>query len=140
NSAEKVRARRMRAERKLKELQEAGEPVPDDVAQALYDLGSDLAPGGSIWEKELGESAGAPAAVGAAPAGDGAAAQSGAWAPPASVAVGAKGEANSVEKLRARRMRAERKAREALARGEAIPEDVVATIKELGGTVPESAE
>jgi hypothetical protein len=37
-------------------------------------------------------------------------------------------------------MRAERKAKEALARGETIPEDVVATIKELGGTVPESAE
>ena len=40
----------------------------------------------------------------------------------------------------ARRMRAERTAKEALARGEAIPEDVLATINELGGTVPESAE
>jgi hypothetical protein len=56
------------------------------------------------------------------------------------VAVGAKGEANSLEKLRARRMRAERNAKAALARGEAIPEDVLATIRELGGAIPESAE
>jgi hypothetical protein len=138
NSPEKVRARRMRAERKFKELSDAGEAIPDDIAQTLYETGSDLAPGGSIWEKELGGGAAAPAA--AAPPPTAGATADGDWAPPAGVAVGAKGEANSLEKLRARRMRAERKAKEALARGEAIPEDVLATINELGGTVPESAD
>ncbi len=48
----------------------------------------------------------------------------------------AKGDPNSLQKLRAKRMRAERKAKEALANGEAIPADVLATIQELGGTVP----
>ena len=33
-------------------------------------------------------------------------------------------------------MKAERTAREHIERGEAIPEDVVATITELGGTLP----
>jgi hypothetical protein len=34
-------------------------------------------------------------------------------------------------------MRAEKKAAEAVAKGEAIPEDILATIKELNGKVPE---
>lgn len=137
NSYEKVRARRMRAERKAKELLEAGEPIPDDIAQTLYELGSDMAPNGTIWETlaatgggGAGNGAGAPAAARAA--------AGGAWAPPPGVAVGQKGEPNSFNKLRAKRMRAERAAREALARGEAIPPDVLATINELGGTVPEA--
>jgi hypothetical protein len=36
-------------------------------------------------------------------------------------------------------MRAERKAKEAVEKGEAIPDDVLATIKELGGNVPGGA-
>ncbi len=139
NSPEKVRARRMRAERKFKELTDAGEAIPGDVAQVLYETGSDSAPGGSIWEKELaGSGGGAPAM--AAPAAAGAPADGDDWTPPAGVAVGAKGEANSLEKLRARRMRAERGARAAVARGEAIPADVLATLTELGGDLPESAD
>ncbi|MGD9933846.1 MAG: NADH-quinone oxidoreductase subunit I [Dehalococcoidia bacterium] len=136
NSAEKVRARRMRAERKLKELQAAGEEIPEDITKTLYDLGSDLAPGGSIWATLAG--AGGDGGGGAAvPAAAGA--SGGAWAPPAGVEVGGKGDANSMSKLRAKRMRAERKAKEALAAGEAIPADVLATIQELGGTVPTEA-
>jgi len=138
NSAEKVRARRMRAERQFKELSAAGEPIPDEIAKSLYDLGSDLAPGGSIWASLAGQGGGAAAPVAAA-AGGGTAAAGGAWTPPPGVDVGGKGEPNSAEKLRAKRMRAERKAREALAAGEPIPDDIIATIKELGGTVPEKA-
>jgi hypothetical protein len=134
NSLEKVRARRMRAERKLKELTAAAEAVPDDVAQTLYDLGSDLAPQGSIWASLAGAaSAGAPAAPAAAPGGDG-------WTPPPGIGTGPKGDPNSLEKVRARRIRAERKAAEALAAGQLIPEDVLATIRELGGRVPEKAD
>ncbi len=58
NSAEKVRARRMRAERKFKELQAAGEEIPEDIAKTLYDLGSDLAPGGTIWATLAGAGGG----------------------------------------------------------------------------------
>ncbi len=139
NSAEKVRARRMRAERQFKELSAAGEPIPDEMAKTLYDLGSDLAPGGSIWASLAGQGGGG---TGSAAAGASAAATATGgdeWKPPAGIEVGGKGEPNSLEKLRAKRMRAERKAREALASGEPIPDDVIATIKELGGTVPEKA-
>ncbi len=136
NSAEKVRARRMRAERQFKELTDKGEPIPDDMAKNLHDLGSDLAPGGSIWASLAGPSGGAASA----PAGAGiAAADDGDWSPPAGVAVGAKGEPNSLDKLRARRMRAERQAKEHLAKGEPIPESVLATIRELGGHTPAGA-
>ncbi len=125
----------MRAERKFNELTAAGEAIPEDIAKTLYDLGSDLAPGGSIWATLGGGSGGgaaAPAAGGIAPDADG-------WVPPPGLGIGPKGDPNSYEKVRARRMRAERKAREAIEKGEAIPEDVLATIKELGGTVPEGA-
>lgn len=136
NSAEKVRARRMRAERKFNELKTAGEAIPDDVAQTLYDLGSDLAPNGTIWEKLGGSSGGgggaAPAAGGVAPDADG-------WVPPPGYGTGPKGDPNSYEKVRARRMRAERKAAEAVAAGQAIPDDVLATIKELNGKLPAGA-
>jgi len=134
NSLEKVRARRMRAERQFKELTAAGEPIPDELAKTLYELGSDLAPGGSIWAT-LGGGSGAggsaSAAAGApAPDADG-------WVPPPGIGIGPKGDPNSYEKVRARRMRAEKKAAEAVARGEPIPEDVLATIKELNGKLPE---
>jgi hypothetical protein len=125
----------MRAERKFKELQEAGEEIPEDIAKTLYDLGSDLAPGKTIWEDLAGS---APVAAGGVPA-NARAATGGAWAPPAGVAVGGKGEPNSFNKLRAKRMRAERAAKEALGRGEPIPADAIATINELGGTLPTEA-
>ncbi|MEO8541393.1 MAG: 4Fe-4S binding protein, partial [bacterium] len=135
NSAEKVKARRMRSERQFKELTAAGEPIPEDVAKNLFDLGSDLAPNGTIWETLSGGSGGgaaAPAAGGVAPDADG-------WVPPPGFGTGPKGDPNSYEKVRARRMRAERKAAEAVAAGQAIPDDVMATIRELNGKVPEGA-
>src|SRR5487761_2067220 len=136
NSAEKVRARRMRAERKFNELTAAGEAIPDDIAKTLYDLGSDLAPGGSIWATLAGAggSAAAPGAMGAAGASEGQ------MVFPPGIGVGPKGDPNSYEKVRARRMRAERKAKEAIAAGEPVPADVAATLTELGGTVPGKAD
>ena len=62
------------------------------------------------------------------------------WVPPPGYGTGPKGDPNSYEKVRARRMRAERKAKEAIEKGETIPDDVLATIKELGGKVPGGAE
>jgi NADH-quinone oxidoreductase subunit I len=135
NSAEKVKARRMRAERQFKELTAAGEAIPEEMAQTLYDLGSDLAPNGTIWEKLGGSTGGggaAPAAGGIAPDADG-------WVPPPGFGTGPKGDPNSYEKVRARRMRAERKAAEAVAAGQPIPDDVLATIKELNGKLPAGA-
>jgi hypothetical protein len=123
----------MRAERKFNELTAAGEPIPDDVNQTLYDLGSDLAPQGSIWATLGGGSApaaGGGAAAAPAPAGDG-----GMVFPPG-IGIGPKGDPNSYEKVRARRMRAEKKAKELAAAGEPIPDDIAQTIRELGGTVP----
>ena len=136
NSAEKVRARRMRAERKFNELTAAGEAIPDDIAKTLFDLGSDFAPGGSIWATLAGAggSAAAPGAMGAAGASEGQ------MVFPPGIGVGPKGDPNSYEKVRARRMRAERKAKEAIAAGEPVPADVAATITELGGTVPGKAD
>jgi hypothetical protein len=136
NSAEKVRARRMRAERQFKELSAAGEPIPEEMAKTLYDLGSDLAPGGSIWASLAGSGGGggsAPAAAGGiAPDADG-------WVPPPGIGTGPKGDPNSYEKVRARRMRAEKKAAEAVAAGQPSPDDVMATLKELNGKIPQGA-
>ncbi|MCC6387683.1 MAG: hypothetical protein IT302_09895, partial [Dehalococcoidia bacterium] len=129
NSAEKVRARRMRAERKFNELTAAGEAIPDDVAKTLYDLGSDLAPGGSIWATLAAPAGGGGG--GAAPAAAGAPGNGGMVFPPG-IGIGPKGDPNSFEKVRARRMRAERRAKEAQDRGESIPDDVMATLRELG--------
>jgi len=135
NSYEKVRARRMRAERRFKELQAAGEEIPEDLARTLYELGSDLAPGGSIWEKEFS---------GGLPGGDGAGAAAapveklsgtnpdGTMRFPPGVGTGPKGDPNSYEKVRARRMRAERRFKELQAAGEEIPEDLAKTLYELG--------
>ena len=133
NSYEKVRARRTRAERQAKELAESGQAIPEDLAKTLYDLGSDLAPGRTIWQDLAPAAASGAAAVAAAvaPEGDG-------WVPPPGIGTGPKGDPNSLEKVRARRMRAERQAREALAAGQPIPDDVLATIKELGGIIPEA--
>ena len=133
NSPEKVRARRMRAERKFKELTAAGEEIPEDVAKTLYDLGSDLAPGGSIWEKELNQ-AGAGGGAAAAPAvqAHGGTNPDGSMRFPPGVGDGPKGDPNSPEKVRARRMRAERKFKELNAAGEEIPDDVTKTLYDLG--------
>ncbi len=117
NSPRKVRARRMKAERTARGHIEQGEEVPADVLQMLNDTESDL------YKEITGND---PAPAGAAPAA----------APAAPAAAGAQGDPNSPRKLRARRMKAERTAREHLERGEAIPEDVAATITELGGTLP----
>ncbi|MBA4181778.1 MAG: hypothetical protein C0506_14405, partial [Anaerolinea sp.] len=94
-------------------------------------LGSDLAPQGSIWAT-LGGGA-APGGTASAPA---AAAGDGAMVFPPGIGTGPKGDPNSYEKVRARRMRAERKAAELAAAGEPIPDDIAQTIRELGGVVP----
>ncbi|MGI8925507.1 MAG: 4Fe-4S dicluster domain-containing protein [Tepidiformaceae bacterium] len=131
NSPEKVRARRMRAERKHAELTTAGEPIPDDIAATLHETGSDLAPGGGIWAT-LAPSPAPAASAGPAVAPAAAAPQGGAMVFPPGIGTGPKGDPNSHEKVRARRMRAERKAKEVLAAGEPIPADVMATLTELG--------
>ncbi|MEO9256690.1 MAG: hypothetical protein ABI305_14230, partial [Tepidiformaceae bacterium] len=87
-------------------------------------------PNGTIWETLApppGASAGAPVAAAAQPEF------------PPGIGIGPKGDANSPEKVRARRMRAERAAKAALAAGQEIPADALAIIQELGGTVPEGA-
>ena len=55
---------------------------------------------------------------------------------PPGIGIGPKGDPNSPDKVRARRMRAERKANELVAAGEAVPDDIATTIRELGGTLP----
>ncbi|MBK7330292.1 MAG: hypothetical protein IPI85_14805 [Dehalococcoidia bacterium] len=96
NSAEKLKARRMRAERQFKELTAAGEPIPEEMAKTLYDLGSDLAPGGPIWV----------ALAGAAGGGGGGGAPltglmpDGSMRFPPGVGDGPKGDPNSAEKVK----------------------------------------
>ncbi|MBA4181424.1 MAG: hypothetical protein C0506_12605, partial [Anaerolinea sp.] len=104
NSPEKVKARRMRAERKFTELTAAGEPIPDDIAQTLYELGSDLAPQGSIWATLAGSGGGGGAAASAGPLTG--TMPDGSMRFPPGVGDGPKGDPNSPEKVKARRMRA----------------------------------
>ncbi|MDE2933524.1 MAG: NADH-quinone oxidoreductase subunit I [Chloroflexota bacterium] len=118
NSPRKVRARRMKAERGAREHIEKGEEVPAELLQTLNDTES------ALYKEITGND---PAPAGAAPAAAPAAAPT---------AAGAQGDPNSPRKLRARRMKAERTAREHVEKGEPIPEDIVATITELGGTLP----
>jgi hypothetical protein len=106
----------MRAEKDAKAAQDAGQPIPAEVMEILVATGSDMAP--------------APAA-GAAPA---------AAAAPAVTLTDAEGNPLSPNKVRAKRMRAEKDAKEHLAKGEAIPAELVATIQQLGGEVPTSAD
>ncbi len=122
NSPRKIRARRMRAERSAREHLDKGEEVPPELLQTLNDTESDL------YKEITGND---PSPAGAAPAAAPAAA--------ATATASAQGDPNSPRKLRARRMKAERTAREHVERGEAIPEDVVATIAELGGTLPDAS-
>jgi NADH-quinone oxidoreductase subunit I len=116
-SERKIRAKRMKAEREAKEAQDAGEPIPQDVMEILVATGSEMAP------------AEAKQAAAAAPA-----------AAPAPQLTDAEGNPLSERKIRARRMKAERAAKEHLARGEEIPADVRETIEMTGGTVPDSAD
>lgn len=118
NSPRKVRARRMKAERAARGHLDKGEAVPDELLRALNDTES------ALYKEITGND---PAPAGSAPAA----------APAATPAAGGQGDPNSPRKLRARRMKAERAAREHLARGEAVPAEVAAAIAELGGTMPE---
>jgi ferredoxin len=131
NSAEKVRARRMRAERQAKELTEKGEPIPEEMAKTLYDLGSDLAPGGTIWAKLAGAAGGGAAAGGGGVPLTGTN-PDGTMRFPPGVGDGPKGDPNSAEKVRARRMRAERQAKELTEKGEPIPEETAKILHDLG--------
>ena len=130
NSPEKVRARRMRAERKFNELTAANEAIPDDVATTLHDLGSDLAPGGSIWASLAGSGGGGAAVAAAGPTSG--TMPDGSMRFPPGVGDGPKGDPNSPEKVRARRMRAERKFNELTAANEPIPDDIATTLHDLG--------
>ena len=118
NSPRKVRARRMKAERAARGHLDKGEAVPDELLRALNDTES------ALYKEITGND---PAPAGAADAA----------APAAAPAAGGQGDPNSPRKLRARRMKAERAAREHLARGEAVPAEVAAAIAELGGAMPE---
>ncbi|OAI38771.1 hypothetical protein AYO38_09065 [bacterium SCGC AG-212-C10] len=131
NSAEKVRARRMRAERNFKELTAKGEEIPADIAKVLFDTGSDLAPGGTIWATLVSAGGGGGGGAAAAPAAK--------LEFPPGIGIGPKGDPNSPEKVRARRTRAIRTAKAHLEKGEAIPDDIISTITTLGGEVPTSA-
>jgi NADH-quinone oxidoreductase subunit I len=108
NSEQKMRARRMKAERAIKEAQARGEPPPPEAVAMLER-------GGRI---EVEGEAAPAAAPGAAPGG----------AP--------RGDPNSEQKMRARRMKAERAIKEAEARGEAPPPEAVAMLA-AGGRIGE---
>ncbi|HCV00583.1 MAG TPA: hypothetical protein DGL25_05215 [Dehalococcoidia bacterium] len=120
NSPRKIRARRMRAERTAREHIDQGSEVPPEVIQALNETESD------VYREITGND----------PAPTGSESSVAASAPASAPAEGAQGDPNSPRKLRARRMKAERTAREHIAKGEAIPEEIAATITELGGTLP----
>ncbi|MDZ7728819.1 MAG: NADH-quinone oxidoreductase subunit I [Dehalococcoidia bacterium] len=122
-SENKIRAKRIKAERTAKEAQDNGEAIPDDVMQMLIATGSELAP-------QPAGGGGAPAAE-AAPAG-----------PDTShpELQDAEGNPLSENKIRAKRMKAEKQAKEHLASGEAIPDELQALITAAGGTVPTSAD
>ena len=105
-TANKIRAKRMRAEKTAQEYRDRGEEVP---AEVLADIEK-------YSKMKPGEAAGGAAPAAAAPA----------------AAAGAAGDPNSSNKVRARRMRAEKKAKEALDAGEAIPDDVMAILVETG--------
>jgi hypothetical protein len=110
--------------------------VPDDIAQTLYDLGSDLAPNGTIWAT-LAPAAGGGGAAAAAAAGPLTGANpDGTMRFPPGVGTGDKGDPNSPEKVRARRMRAERKFKELTDAAEAIPDDVAQTSTRRAATWP----
>ncbi len=104
NSPQKIRARRMRAERAIKEAEAAGQPPPAEAVAVIE-------AGGRVGE--AAEEA-APAAAAGAPDG----------AP--------RGDPNSDQKMRARRMRAEKAAKEAEAAGQPVPAEVQAMLASGG--------
>ncbi|MEZ4495036.1 MAG: NADH-quinone oxidoreductase subunit I [Dehalococcoidia bacterium] len=109
NSPRKLRARRMRAERDAKALVDQGQEITPELMAVLAETGSDMA---------TEEAKAAVAAASAAPA-----------------AAEAPEGGDSPRKLRARRMRAERAAKEALAAGEEVPDDVVQTLASFDITI-----
>ena len=119
NSPRKIRARRMRAERTAREHIEKSEEVPTELMAILRDTESSM-------YAELGGTESPQVAENKTSNAD-------------TSTENSEGNANSPRKLRARRMRAEKEARELLAQGEPIPEELVEQIKSLDGTVP-SAE
>ena len=116
NSPRKIRARRMRAERTAREHIEKSEEIPAELMAILrgtespmyIELGGTESP--QVSENETSDAA--------------------------KTTENPEGNADSPRKLRARRMRAEKEARELLAQGEPIPEKLVEQIKSLDGTVP----
>ena len=116
NSPRKIRARRMRAERTAREHIEKSEEVPTELMAILRDTESSM-------YAELGGTESPQVAENETSNADNSTENS-------------EGNANSPRKLRARRMRAEKEARELLAQGEPIPEELVERIKSLDGTVP----
>ena len=116
NSPRKIRARRMRAERTAREHIEKSEEVPTELMAILRDTESSM-------YAELGGTESPQVAENETSNADNSTENS-------------EGNANSPRKLRARRMRAEKEARELLAQGEPIPEELVEQIKSLDGTVP----
>ena len=119
NSPRKIRARRMRAERTAREHIEKSEEVPTELMAILRDTESSMyAELGGTESPQVTETETSNVD---------------------NTTGNSEGNANSPRKLRARRMRAEKEARELLAQGEPIPEELVEQIKSLDGTVP-SAE
>ncbi|MCC6386835.1 MAG: NADH-quinone oxidoreductase subunit I, partial [Dehalococcoidia bacterium] len=123
-SESKIRAKRMRAEREAKAYTDRGEPVPAEIQAAVT--------------KYRNMKPGQPATAGGAAAGGGGTGvlltgtkEDGSMRFPPGVGDGPKGDPNSAEKVRARRMRAERKFNELTAAGEAIPDDVAKTLYDL---------
>jgi NADH-quinone oxidoreductase subunit I len=110
NSPRKLRARRMRAERDAQALLDQGQEITAELMAILAETDSDM---GTAEAKAAVASAAAAPAAGAAPAEAG----------------------DSPRKQRARRMKAERAAREALAAGEEVPTDVLATLTSFNVTI-----
>lgn len=131
-SPRKLRARRMKAEREARAEREAGEVSAEAIA-ALRRYGSEL------YTEITGEPVPPPGTPPPAPA-------AGA-APAAAAPAGDVGDPNSPRKVRARRMKAERTAREHIGKGEAVPDDVLRTLndtesalyKEITGNDPAPA-
>ena len=132
-SPRKLRARRMKAEREARAEREAGE-VSAEALAALRRYGSEL------YTEITGEPVPPPGTPPPAPA-------AGAAAAPAAAPAGDVGDPNSPRKVRARRMKSERTAREHLGKGEAVPDDVLRTLndtesalyKEITGNDPAPA-
>ena len=118
NSPRKIRARRMRAEKEAREHIEKNKEVPAELMTILRDTESPIYTelGGTETPQVLETGTSKPDIAAENP----------------------EGNTDSPRKLRARRMRAEKEARELLNQGEPIPEELVEQIKSLDGTIPTS--